>query len=138
MGYTIQKSVDAEFDAAVESTIDALGEEGFGILSDIDVQATLEQKIGEEFRQYRIIGACIPSLAFEALEEDVDIGALLPCNVVVYETDDGTIVVSAVDPDTLLAVADNPALEPLGEDVGSRLERVVADVGDELDTSSAA
>lgn len=135
MGYSIQTSVDAGFDETVDATIDALGDEGFGVLSDIDVQATLEQKIGEEFRNYRILGACIPALAFEALSAEIELGTLLPCNVVVYETDDGTVVVSAVDPETLLDVADNRALDDLAEDVGARLERVLGALDDEFDTA---
>jgi uncharacterized protein (DUF302 family) len=136
MGYTIQASVSGEFDRAVEATIDALEEEGFGVLCDIDVQATLEQKLGEAFRQYRILGACNPALAHEGLNEEVDLGALLPCNVVVYETDDGAVTVSAVDPRQLVGIADNEALDPIATEVHDRFERVLAAVTDDLESPS--
>jgi uncharacterized protein (DUF302 family) len=125
MEYTLQKQVSGEFDEVIEQTITALGEEGFGVLADIDFQATFAEKLDEEFRQYRVLGACNPPLANEALEEDIDLGALLPCNVVVYETDEGEVVVSAVDPEQLLSLAENPALDSIGEDVSNRLERVL-------------
>ncbi|MFC7045797.1 DUF302 domain-containing protein [Halobacteriaceae archaeon GCM10025711] len=126
MSYTIQETVDGEFDAVVDRVTDALGEEGFGILSDIDMQATLKAKLDREFRNYTILGACNPPLASDALDVDIDVGALLPCNVVVYEADDGSVVVSAVDPKTLLDVADDPDLEPIGEEVRERLERALS------------
>ncbi|MDZ7702160.1 MAG: DUF302 domain-containing protein [Halobacteriales archaeon] len=123
--YTIDKTSDAPFDEVVDRTVDALGEEGFGVLSDIDVQATLEEKLDVEFGRYRILGACKPPLAHEALEEELRLGALLPCNVVVYETDVGRVGVSAVDPGTLLSVVDNPALDPLAEAITESLERAL-------------
>ena len=131
MSYTMQRQVDGEFDAVVERTVDALGDEGFGVLCDIDVQATLREKLDEEFRQYRILGACNPPLALEGLTMEVELGALLPCNVVVYETDEG-VAVSAVDPRELLGVVGNADLDPIGEDVAARFERVLSAVaGDE-------
>lgn len=125
MEYTLQKQVSGEFDEVIEQTITALGDEGFGVLADIDFQATFAEKLDEEFRQYRVLGACNPPLAHEGLGEDIDLGALLPCNVVVYETDEGEVVVSAVDPERLLSLAENPALDAIGEDVSNRLERVL-------------
>ena len=131
MSYTMQRQVDGEFDAVVERTVDALGDEGFGVLCDIDVQATLREKLDEEFRQHRILGACNPPLALEGLTMEVELGALLPCNVVVYETDEG-VAVSAVDPRELLGVVGNADLDPIGEDVAARFERVLSAVaGDE-------
>ena len=131
MSYTMQRQVDGEFDAVVERTVDALGDEGFGVLCDIDVQATLREKLDEEFRQYRILGACNPPLALEGLTMEVELGALLPCNVVVFETDEG-VAVSAVDPRELLGVVGNADLDPIGEDVAARFERVLSAVaGDE-------
>ncbi|MFC4541379.1 DUF302 domain-containing protein [Halosolutus amylolyticus] len=124
MSYTLNKQVAGEFDDVVTETIDALEDEGFGVLCDIDVQATLEKKLGEDFRQYRILGACNPGLAHEGLEADVELGTLLPCNVVVYEGDDGDVVVSAVDPQTLLGITETPAVEPIGEDARDRFEAV--------------
>ncbi|NHX37727.1 MULTISPECIES: DUF302 domain-containing protein [Halolamina] len=125
MEYTLQQQVDGEFDDVVDRTIEALGDEGFGVLCDIDVRATFAEKLDEEFRQYRILGACNPALAFEGLGEEIELGALLPCNVVVYEEGDGSVVVSAVDPERLLDVAGNDDLEHIGAEVGDRFERVL-------------
>ncbi|WP_423999150.1 DUF302 domain-containing protein [Haloarcula salina] len=138
MKYTIQQSVSGEFDDVVETTIDALKDEGFGVLCDIDVQATLEEKLGEEFRQYRILGACNPSLAHEGLTDEIELGALLPCNVIVYETDDGEIMVSAVDPQQLVGMADNEALDSIATEVHDRFERVLASITEDLESSSEA
>ena len=136
MGYTMQTTVDGTFDETVETTIAALKDEGFGVLCDIDVQATLEEKLGEEFRQYRILGACNPGLAHEGLNEEIELGALLPCNVIVYETDDGEVMVSAVDPQQLVGIADNEALDSIANEVHDRFERVLARVADELESST--
>ena len=128
MAYTIDRQVSGEFEAIVEATVDALGEEGFGVLCDIDVQATLREKLGEEFRDYRILGACNPPIAHEAMESELRLGALLPCNVVVYERDDGAVGVSAVDPGELLSVVDNPDLDPVAEEVRERIDRALDSV----------
>lgn len=126
MGYTISRTVEGEFDEVVERVEAELAEEGFGILCDIDVSATLAEKLGiEDFRDYRILGACNPALAHEAMGAEIELGALLPCNVVVYDGDEGEVVVSAVDPAELLSVVDNDELDPIAEDVGERLTRVV-------------
>jgi uncharacterized protein (DUF302 family) len=125
MSYTIQKTTSGPFDDVVERTISALENEGFGVLCDIDVQATFENKLGDEFRQYRILGACNPTLAREGLDAELELGAVLPCNVIVYEDDDGTVMVSAVDPARLVGIADNPALEPIANEVSDRFERVL-------------
>ncbi|WP_226023819.1 DUF302 domain-containing protein [Halomicrobium salinisoli] len=125
MEYTTQQRVDGEFDDVVQRTIDALGDEGFGVLCDIDVQATFEEKLDEEFRRYRILGACNPPLALEGLEAELELGALLPCNVVVYETDEGDVVVSAVDPEGLVGLTGNDELDSIAEEVGDRFERVL-------------
>ncbi|WP_225336607.1 DUF302 domain-containing protein [Halomicrobium urmianum] len=125
MGYTTQQQVDGEFDDVVERTIDALSDEGFGVLCDIDVRATFEEKLDEEFRRYRILGACNPPLALEGLEEEIELGALLPCNVVVYETDEGDVVVSAVDPVQLVGLTGNDELDSIAEEVSDRFERVL-------------
>ncbi|MFC6766662.1 DUF302 domain-containing protein [Natrinema soli] len=138
MEYTIQTSVTGEFDDVVDTTIAALENEGFGVLCDIDIQATLKEKLGEEFRQYRILGACNPPLAYEGLTEEIELGTLLPCNVIVYETDDGDIVVSAVDPKQLVGIADNDALDSIATEVNERFERVLSAVTDELGSTSEA
>ena len=136
MEYTRQTSVTGEFDDVVDATNAALKDEGFGVLCDIDIQATLKEKLGEEFRQYRILGACNPPLAYEGLTEDIELGALLPCNVIVYEKDDGDIVVSAIDPEQLVGIADNDALEFISTEVTERFNRVLAAVTDEFDPAS--
>lgn len=138
MEYTIQINIDGEFDDVVDATNAALADEGFGVLCDIDIQATFEEKLGEEFRQYRILGACNPPLAHEGLTEDIELGALLPCNVIVYETDDGDVVVSAVDPERLVGIADNDALDSIATEVADRFDRVLAAVSDEFDSGSEA
>ncbi|ELZ00227.1 DUF302 domain-containing protein [Natrialba aegyptia] len=124
MSYTLRTQVDGEFDDIVEKTIDALEDEGFGVLCDIDVRETLKKKLDEDFRQYRILGACNPQLAHQGLEHDLELGTLLPCNVVVYNDDDG-IVVSAVDPQRLIGVTDDDELDPIGDDAYERFERVL-------------
>ncbi|WP_247729669.1 DUF302 domain-containing protein [Halovivax limisalsi] len=133
MDYTTQTSVRADFDDVVETTIGALEDEEFGVLSDIDLRATFAAKLDEDFRQYRILGACNPSLAHEGLEEDSELGALLPCNVVVYEGDGGAVVVSAVDAAALVGITDDPALESIGTEVRDRFERVLATVDESFD-----
>ncbi|WP_435073479.1 DUF302 domain-containing protein [Halorubrum sp. HHNYT27] len=138
MEYTIQVPVSGEFDEVIETTIGALKDEGFGVLSDIDVQATFEEKLGEEFRQYRILGACNPPLALEGLTEDIELGALLPCNVIVYETDDGDIMVSAVDPQQLVGIADNEALDSIATEVNERFERVLASIAEDFESPTEA
>ncbi|AQL44705.1 hypothetical protein BV210_18290 (plasmid) [Halorientalis sp. IM1011] len=138
MEYTIQTSVTGEFDDVVDTTIAALEDEGFGVLCDIDIQATLKEKLGEEFRQYRILGACNPPLAHEGLTEEIELGTLLPCNVIVYETDDGDIVVSAVDPQQLVGIAGNDSLDSIATEVTERFERVLSAVTDELGSTSEA
>ncbi|MFC6764762.1 DUF302 domain-containing protein [Natrinema soli] len=124
MSYTLRTQVDGEFDNIVEKTIDALEDEGFGVLCDIDVQETLKKKLDEDFRQYRILGACNPQLAHRGLENDLELGTLLPCNIVVYD-DDGGVVVSAVDPQRLISVADDDELDPIGNDAYERFERIL-------------
>ncbi|MFB6090229.1 MAG: DUF302 domain-containing protein [Halobellus sp.] len=128
MTYTTSVTVDGTFDDVIETTTDALAAEGFGVLCDIDVQATLEEKLGEEFRDYRILGACNPEYAHQAMEEELELGALLPCNVIVYAGDDGDVVVSAVAPDRLLSVVDNDDLDPVADEVDERLRAALAAV----------
>ncbi|MCA9300279.1 MAG: DUF302 domain-containing protein [Dehalococcoidia bacterium] len=118
------------YDEALEATKAALKDEGFGVLTEIDVQATMQSRLGADFRRYDIIGACNPPLAHRALTEELDIGLLLPCNVVVYETDDGGSVVAALDPQQMMAVTGNPALEAVATDAKDRLTRALAAVED--------
>lgn len=137
MHYTMSTQVTGPFDDVVDATVEALGDEGFGVLADIDVQATFAEKLDEPFRNYRILGACNPPLAFEALGEEIELGTLLPCNVVVYETDDGEVAVSAVNPTEMLNLAENDALDPIASEVGDRFERVLSAVEDEFVSTDA-
>lgn len=121
----MDEQVDGDFDETVERVTAALKDEGFGVLCDIDVQQTFEEKLDAEYRQYRILGACNPELAHEALGNETTLGALLPCNVVVYDEGEGGVGVSAVDPEALLSVSNNPDLEPIAEDVRDRFESVL-------------
>jgi uncharacterized protein (DUF302 family) len=122
--YGFGTTLAAPFDEAVARTKAALQEEGFGVLSEIDVQATLKAKLGVEFERYVILGACNPLLAHRALQAEHELGLLLPCNVIVYVHDGGSAV-SIVDPDAMLGVADNPALRAVAQEAKQRLERVV-------------
>jgi len=122
--YGMGKVVPLAFDEAVERTRVALQQEGFGVLCDIDVAATLKAKLGIERDGYVILGACNPPLAHKALEAEQELGLLLPCNVIVYATDEGTRV-SAIDPDVMLGMIDNPALAEVAREVRARLERVI-------------
>lgn len=115
---------------AVERVTAALKEEGFGVLTEIDVKATLRQKLGVEFRDYVILGACNPPLAHRALQADLDVGLLLPCNVAVY-TDGSDSVVTIVDPIAMLDASDNAALRPVADEAKARLARVLQRLGGE-------
>jgi uncharacterized protein (DUF302 family) len=127
--YGFGATVDLPYDQAVERTREALAGEGFGVLTEIDVRATLKKKLDADFRPYVILGACNPSLAHRALTAERDIGLLLPCNVIVYAADEeGRSVVSIMDPEAALALTDNAAITPLAADVRGRLERVLAAV----------
>ena len=123
--YGIEQTVSMTFEEAVPKVIEELKKEGFGILTTIDVQETLRIKLNAPFHKYVILGACNPPFAFKALQVDDQIGLLLPCNVVVQERD-GLTTVSAFDPMTMGKVMENPAIEPIAEEVRKRLEAVLA------------
>jgi uncharacterized protein (DUF302 family) len=125
-GYGIGTTLSITYDEAVDKVTAALKTEGFGVLTEIDVKATLRKKLDVEFRRYVILGACNPPLAHQALTSELDIGLLLPCNVIVYEDDQGNTVVSALNPMVALGVVDNPSLLGVAEQVTERLKRVIA------------
>ncbi len=125
MSYTLTKKIDAPFDEAIETVKSLLAEEGFGVLSDIDVRATLKKKIDVDFRKYRILGACNPGFAHEALQAEARIGVMLPCNVIVQEYNADLVEVSAVDPVASMQAVDNEDLAPIAEQVRSGLDRVI-------------
>jgi uncharacterized protein (DUF302 family) len=123
--FGIRKTLDLGFDEALARVPEALKAEGFGVLTEIDVQATLKKKLDTDFRRYRILGACNPPFAYRALQHSLDVGMLLPCNVIVYETDDRKTVVSAVDPMQTMAGRDDEALRPIADEVRRKLQRVI-------------
>jgi uncharacterized protein (DUF302 family) len=124
-GYTLKETTTLPFGEAVEKVRAELAQEGFGVLCEIDVQATLREKLGVETGRYLILGACNPPLAHRALEAEPELGALLPCNVVVYERD-GQTHVAAIDPERMLSIVGNEALAEVAAEVRERLGRVVA------------
>ncbi|WP_455234307.1 DUF302 domain-containing protein [Thiogranum longum] len=121
-GFSVRMSCG--FDEAVEQVTEALKTEGFGVLTEIDVKATLKAKIDVDRKPYKILGACNPKLANQALNADPDIGLLLPCNVVVREEDDGSITVAFMDPRAVLALVDEAGIEQLAGQVRDKLEKV--------------
>jgi uncharacterized protein (DUF302 family) len=120
----LRTTLDLPYEQAVETVVAALKEEGFGVLTEIDVQSTLKKKMGADFRKYVILGACNPPLAHRALSTTLDVGLLLPCNVVVYEQDEGSVV-AILDPLSMLGVAENPELDPVAQEAQTRLRRVI-------------
>jgi uncharacterized protein (DUF302 family) len=122
--YTLSEATTAPFETTVERVRKELSAEGFGVLCEIDVQATLGEKLGVEIEPYLILGACNPPLAHQALQQEPNVGVLLPCNVVVYERGDETVI-AAVDPERMLSIVDNDQLAPVAADVRKRLARVV-------------
>lgn len=117
---------DIDFDEAVDQVTSALGEEGFGVLTEIDVKATFKKKLDEDFRDYKILGACNPNLAWDALQNEPHIGALLPCNVVVQRAEAGdNVQVTVLKPEAMFSVVENEGMEHVAEDANERLQRVL-------------
>jgi uncharacterized protein (DUF302 family) len=129
MGYYISRTVDRPFDAVVADVAACLKQQGFGLLTDIDVQATLKSKIGADMTKYRILGACNPRFAHEALRIEDKLGVLLPCNVIVRETLDHKVEVASVDPVAAMERTGNPALKSTAEEVHRLLSKAISQIG---------
>ena len=125
MGYYYSRTLDMPFDAAIEYVTAELKKEGFGILTDIDVRAVMKKRLGADFRNYRILGACNPPFAHQALLAEDKIGTMLPCNVIVQETEGGGVEVAAVDPIASMQAVQNKALGEVAKEVQARLKKVV-------------
>lgn len=125
MSYHISKTITGNFDEIISRVTAELKKEGFGVLTEIDIKGTLKKKLDVDFRNYKILGACNPEYAYNALQTEDKVGAMLPCNVVVQETNDGKIEVAAVNPQASMMAIENPKLETLAGDVTQKLERVV-------------
>ena len=125
MSYYFTKKLNLSFDTAIAKVMEELKKEGFGILTDIDVKATLKKKLDVEFRKYRILGACNPPFAYKALQAEDKIGTMLPCNVIVQEISDGQVEVTAIDPLASMQAVENPALEEIAAEISSKLKTVI-------------
>ena len=125
MSYHFSKTVDMDFDTAIARTTEELKKEGFGVLTEIDVKATLKKKIDVDFRPYRILGACNPALAHQALTHEDKIGTMLPCNVIVQQHEDGSVEVSAIDPVASMTAVKNENLGGVATQVQGKLKAVI-------------
>jgi len=123
MGFGFGKQIDLDFDDAIDKVLEVLQAEGFGVLSDVDVAAKIKEKLDKDMPRYRILGACNPGLAFQAIAAVNDIGLLLPCNVLVREDAEGKVYVDFMDPASVLSLVENPDIEPLAAKVRAKLER---------------
>lgn len=123
--YNAKQLQNVSFNEAIRKVTDALKEEGFGILTEIDVQATLKEKLDKEFRPYKILGACNPPFAFEALKAEDKIGTMLPCNVIVQQLDAHTIEVAAIDPQASMQSVENQALEKIAQEIKTKLASAI-------------
>jgi uncharacterized protein (DUF302 family) len=128
MAYYFSKTLPVGFDEAVRRTTEALKQQGFGIITEIDVKETFKKKLGIDFRNYRILGACNPTLAHEALNLEDKIGTMLPGNVVVQDAPDGATEIAAIDPVASMLAIENPLLKQAAERVRERLEKVIANL----------
>jgi uncharacterized protein (DUF302 family) len=123
--YYLNRTVDLSFEETVARVTDELKMEGFGILTEIDMQATLKKKLDLDLRPYKILGACNPPFAYKAVQTESHIGLLLPCNVIVQDAGDGKTEVAAIDPVVSMSRVDNPALEPVAQEVQAELQRAI-------------
>jgi len=123
--YAFSTVLDKSYEDAISKVTDALKEEGFGVLTEIDVKETLKKKLDREFRKYVILGACNPPFAYRSLNADLDVGLLLPCNVIVYETDDGKAYVAAINPISALEVIQSQELRSTAKEVSEKLKRAI-------------
>jgi uncharacterized protein (DUF302 family) len=126
MGYYFSKIIQMDFEKSINAVTEALKSEGFGVISTIDMQARLKEKLGVDFKKYTILGACNPPYAFKTLQEEEKIGLMLPCNIVVIDKENGTTEVAAVDPVASMMAIQNAALEPLAQEVREKLRNVVS------------
>jgi len=138
MSYYFATRLDTDFDDAVRRTTEALKREGFGIISEIDIQRALKEKIGVDFRRYTILGACNPALAHEALRVEDKVGTMLPCNVVVQETDDDGIEIAAIDPVASMQAIQNERLAGKAATVAGKLKRAIQSLGADQETEATA
>ncbi|MBA3052412.1 DUF302 domain-containing protein [bacterium] len=125
MSYCFSRIVEMSFNEAIDKVTVELKKEGFGILTDIDVKATLKKKLSVEFKNYRILGACNPPFAYQALQAEDKIGLMLPCNVIVRETEEGDIEIAAIDPIASMQAVNNPKLAEVGSEVSKKLKKVI-------------
>lgn len=125
MDYHFSKTLSLSFDQAISRVVEGLKEEGFGILTEIDVKDTLKKKIGVDFRKYKILGACNPQYAYQALQAEDKIGTMLPCNVIVQEVEEGAVEVSAVDPIASMKAVENPEIADIAGQVREKLKAVI-------------
>ncbi|MDA3906147.1 MAG: DUF302 domain-containing protein [Bacteroidales bacterium] len=128
MKYYFEKTLNCSFEEAVKRVTEELKKEGFGVLSEIDVQATLKKKLDVSFKKYRILGACNPTFAYEALKVENKIGAMLPCNVIVQEMEDGKTEVAAVDPVASMQAVENDKLGDVANEIRSKLKKVIENI----------
>jgi uncharacterized protein (DUF302 family) len=128
MKYYFNKSLEIPFDEAVFKVTEELKKEGFGVLTEIDVKKTLKKKLDVDFKKYKILGACNPHFAYQALQQEDKIGTMLPCNVIVQEAENGKVEVAAIDPMASMQAVENPNLQAVAEQVQAKLRGVIASI----------
>jgi len=126
MEYYFSKTITASFDEAIARATEALKAEGFGLISDIDITAKLKEKLGVDFKKYRILGACNPGYAYKALQAEEKIGTMLPCNVTVIDKGNGQVEVAAINPIASMMAVQNASLEPVAEEVTEKLRKAIS------------